>query len=63
MSKRPVPPLPSQRIGDGYQPTGITNGYQPSSISAPLKPLGGHQPTTGQGPSSAPPNQGSGGKK
>lgn len=63
MSKHPTPTPPSSRqtVGDGYQPVG--RGYQPAAIATPVKPQGGHQPTTGQGPIAPPPNQGTGGKK
>lgn len=63
MSKHPTsnPPPSRPTIVDGYQP--VERGFQPTTIAAPIKPQGGHQPTVGQGPAAAPPNEGSGGKK
>ncbi len=65
--KKPSPPpsSPARPMSDGYQPTGESRGFQPTAIrpSGVGKVQGGHQPTTGQGPSGNPPNQGSAGKK
>ena len=49
----------------GHQPTILKKGYQPIAAApkGPSNPQGGHIPTTGQGGSSTPPNQGSGGTK
>ena len=44
----PRPSQPNKTFERGYQPSG---------------PKGGHQPTTGQGAPSNPPDRGSGGKK
>lgn len=38
----------------------VQNGYRPTGAGGTQ---GGHQPTTGQGAPSNPPNEGSGGKK
>ena len=63
-AKKP-PQAPMQKaheLQNGHQP--LQKGYQPSQISGigqdGYKPQGGHQPTTGQGAPSTPPNQGSG---
>lgn len=56
---------PRQPLGEGYQPSVIERGYQPTGArpNGTSGVTGGHQPTTSQGGSGGPPNQGSGGKK
>jgi hypothetical protein len=39
-----------------------THGHQPIAVHPINNASGGHQPTTGQGPVGAPPNQGGGGQ-
>lgn len=62
MSKK-EPASPSRPMNDGYQPT-ENKGHQPIAIrpAGTSEVQGGHQPTTGQGPTGTPPNQGSGGQ-
>lgn len=59
---------PSQPANQGRpteKPQILTKGHQPKLAMDGYVPKfqGGHQPTTGQGAPSNPPNQGSGGKK
>lgn len=57
------PTLPPRPMNDGYQPS-LTKGHQPIAVrpAGASGVQGGHQPTTGQGPTGTPPNQGSGGQ-
>ena len=50
---------------DGYKPLGLsTNGFRPSAPSGGMGNVqGGHIPSTSQGGSNTPPNQGGSGKK
>lgn len=71
MTERKTPPMAQDGFQPrpethGYQPqpTIIKKGYQPIAVAPQTpNPQGGHIPTTGQGGSSTPPNQGSGGNK
>jgi hypothetical protein len=55
---RPAAPQPMVPVQKGYQPRPAGQ-----AIDFPSLPQGGHQPTTGNGAPTNPPNQGSGGKK